>query len=92
MFSINVERAWLNEPQIAFVGSLTDVSSHDADNYLVEIGSGPFQAAFVPKPRLQLVCPRAVVDPVIAKGPTDGLDLFAGVAVACIMWQSLRGR
>jgi len=85
IYSVDLERLWIASSPILFVGKLEDVATiSDAEYRLVaaEDFLPYFRAA---RFRLELACPRQIVDPIVSRirsaplAPLDGVAIVANV-------------
>ena len=75
ILTIELERLWLTDRPILFVGSIKDISTIDQDNYRIKIERslfGSFEYMFGTELQLVLQCPKQGVDSFLKDHP----DLF----------------
>ena len=77
LYSIDLEAAWLINNPILFIGTLENVATADDINYQLLISD----SSHSPELKLQLLCPKQKVDPVIKKINNDP-DSFFGAKIA----------
>ncbi|HVP90550.1 MAG TPA: hypothetical protein VMS75_04960 [Terriglobales bacterium] len=85
VLTVELEKAWLTDKPILFVGKIADVRSEGSDDRLI-VDRDMFWAAMLSRPllttglRISVACPKAVLDAFIAANP-DYLDAGNGIAV-----------
>lgn len=62
LYSVDLERAWLREKAILFIGKLVNVATQDGTNYKLLIRDADLVS---PELRLELICPKQQVDIVL---------------------------
>lgn len=62
LYSIDLERAWLRERPILFIGQLVNVATEDGTNYRLLVRDADLMS---PELRLELICPKQQVDIVL---------------------------
>jgi hypothetical protein len=80
LYSVDLERAWLHEKAILFVGELVNVTTKDETNYTLLV-----RHAYVRSPelRLELICPKQPVDIVLQSIRSSQAGFLpGGIAVA----------
>ena len=73
--TVELERLWLTDRPILFVGAIKDISSIDQENYKVEIERNffsSFEDMFMTELQLALQCPKQKIDLFL----TEHADLF----------------
>lgn len=78
VLTVDLERMWLTERPILFVGAIKDIATLDKENYRIEIERGLFSSLehiFGTELQLALQCPKQRVDSFLKEHP----DLFKGV-------------
>lgn len=62
LYSVDLERAWLREKAILFIGQLVNVTTQDGTNYRLLVRDVDLVS---PELRLELICPKQQVDIVL---------------------------
>ncbi|OGP81781.1 MAG: hypothetical protein A2V87_11275 [Deltaproteobacteria bacterium RBG_16_58_17] len=62
LYSIDLERAWLRERPILFIGQLVNVATEDGTNYRILVRDADLMSSEL---RLELICPKPQVDIVL---------------------------
>src|SRR5262249_37450783 len=71
IFTIELERLWLSDRPILFMGSIGDIETADAEHYRVSIAPSPLaNHAFSTELRLSLKCTKDEVDTLLGAHPT----------------------
>ncbi len=85
VLTMELEKVWLTDRPILFVGKIADVRSEGGDDRLV-VDRDMYWAAMLSRPllttdlRISILCPKALLDAFIAANP-DYLDPGNGIAV-----------
>lgn len=85
VLKVEIEKLWLTPKPILFIGKLSDIATHDENNYTIEIvydevyGGTTFMLAEL---RLELICNKQIVDSVASNLRATRNTFLAGVAVA----------
>jgi hypothetical protein len=86
VLTMELEKVWLTDRPILFVGKIVDIKTEDKDNDRLIIDRDAFWAATLSRPllkaalRISVLCPKATVDSFVAANP-DYLDPANGIAV-----------
>jgi len=75
ILTIELERLWLIDRPILFVGAIKDIATRDQENYMIEIEKSfllNFEHMFMTELRLALQCPKQRIDSLLKEHP----DLF----------------
>jgi hypothetical protein len=75
VYTIDVERVWIGEKPVLFLGILEDVATHDKANYHLFVRD---YDVFFPELRLHIICPKILVDPVLAAVRKDKESILPG--------------
>jgi len=82
--TVELEKVWLTREPILFIGHLSDVATHDSSNYIIKVDYERLRRTrfFSADLRLELVCNKQIVDPILSKLRVEKVSYFVGVAVA----------
>ena len=77
IFTSELEKVWLSDHPILFIGQIKDIKSSDQENYWIEIEKSLFSSLrppssaviFFPELKLMLQCPKQKIDLLLKKHP-----------------------
>ena len=84
VLTVELERLWLTDRPILFIGTIKDIATIDKENYRIEIGGSLFNVglfSIATDLRLALQCPRQKVDLFLGAHPNLFKEFENGVAV-----------
>jgi hypothetical protein len=86
IMTIELERIWLNEKPILFIGTIEDISTIDNTTYRIRLGRGLYRRIeyiFFTEFGLELRCSKSEVDDFLKGHPSlfTGIEIFSSVAV-----------
>ena len=89
VLTMELEKVWLTDRPILFVGKIADVRSEGGDDRLI-VDRDMYWAAMLSRPllttglRISVICPKAIMDAFVAANP-DYLDAGNGIAVVAMI-------
>lgn len=75
IYTVDLENLWLDGRPIAFVGRLQDVATNSESNYLLIVTASDVQ---LPELRLEILCPKTSVAPILAQISADKTSIQPG--------------
>jgi hypothetical protein len=86
VLTIELEKVWLTDRPILFIGKIVDIKTEDKDNDRLIVDRDIFWAAALSRPllstdlQLSVLCPRSMIESFVGANP-DYLDAANGVAL-----------
>jgi hypothetical protein len=86
ILTMELEKLWLTDRPILFVGKILDIKTEDKDNYRLIVDRDMFWAAVLSRPflrtdlQLSVLCPKSLLESFIRMNP-DYLDAENGIAL-----------